>query len=132
MNKQFLTALAAVFLLSQPAVAKAKTDKTDKAALSVATAAEPIESVVPELSEIVVLCAQDEKKKFEKEWSKYVSEHDLKGVKLKETIAWVSEEAATQRKKTRKKGNKEEDEAWLEERRRLMSEIADKALNPAR
>lgn len=130
MNKLILATVFATIVSSGAAFAGSKGAKAERVSQG---AAEPADSTVPELSEIVVLCAQDEKKKFEKEWSRYVSKHDLKGVELQETIAWVSEEAATRRKKDRKKeqGGKE-DQAWLEERRRLMSEIADRALNPAR
>ena len=58
---------------SDPGVTRAKT-----ATSSIATPAKTVESVVPELSKIVVLCAQEEKKEFEKEWAKYVKQHDLK------------------------------------------------------
>ncbi|MBT8061812.1 MAG: hypothetical protein HKO64_10170 [Xanthomonadales bacterium] len=90
------------------------------------------ESVTPELSKIVVLCANEQEKQFEKEWKQYVDKHELKGPELKETIAWVSKEAASQRKKEGKlKGDKDE-EAWAEKRREFMRQVADRALNPAR
>ncbi len=91
------------------------------------------ESVVPELSKIVVLCATEDEKKFEKEWSKYVAHNDLKGAKLQETIAWVSDEAAIQRHRNKRvHGDESNDEAWKAERQRMMSEIAERAMNPLR
>jgi len=86
------------------------------------------ESVVPELADIVVLCATDEDKKFAKEWSIYVARKDLKGTELQKTINWVSNEAAIQRKKNRhKNGNESDDQAWKAERQKLMDEIARQA-----
>ena len=91
------------------------------------------ESVVPELSEIVVLCATDKEKKFEKEWGKYVAHNDLKGAELQETITWVSDEAVIQRHKNKRMhGDESNDEAWKAERQKLMSDIAERALNPLR
>jgi hypothetical protein len=91
------------------------------------------DSVVPELSEIVVLCATDEEEKFEKKWSKYVAQNDLKGAELQETINWVSGEAAIQRKKNKRNHDDEiNDEAWKAERQKMMSEIARRAMNPLR
>ncbi len=91
------------------------------------------ESVVPELSKIVVLCATEDEKKFEKEWSKYVAHNDLKGTKLQETIAWVSDEAAIQRHRNKRMhGDESNDDAWKAERQRMMSEIAERAMNPLR
>ena len=91
------------------------------------------ESVVPELSEIVVLCAKDEEAKFKKEWGKYVAHNDLKGAELQETISWVSDEAVIQRHKNKRMhGDESNDEAWKAERQKLMSEIAERALNPLR
>ena len=91
------------------------------------------ESVVPELSEIVVLCAKDEEAKFKKEWGKYVAHNDLKGAELQETITWVSDEAVIQRHKNKRMhGDESNDEAWKAERQKLMSEIAERALNPLR
>ena len=91
------------------------------------------ESVVPELSEIVVLCAKDEEAKFKKEWGKYVAHNDLKGAELQETISWVSDEAAIQRHKNKRMhGDESNDKAWKAERQKLMSEIAERALNPLR
>ncbi len=82
----------------------------------------------PELSKIVDLCAKDEKKKFEKKWSNYVIENNLKGTELQETIKRVSDEAAIQRKKNRhKNGNESDDKAWKAERQKLMDEIARQA-----
>jgi hypothetical protein len=86
------------------------------------------ESAGPELSKIVDLCAKDEEKKFEKEWSKYVIENDLKGTELKETIDWVSDEAANKRKNNKRINGKESDsEDWKEERQKLMNELARRA-----
>jgi hypothetical protein len=79
----------------------------------------------PELSKIVDLCAKDEKKKFEKKWSNYVIENNLKGTELQETIKRVSDEAAIQRKNNqRMNGNESDSEAWKEEQRKLMNELA--------
>ena len=77
----------------------------------------------PELSEIVDLCAKDEKKKFENKWSNYVIENNLKGTELQETIKRVSDEAAIQRMN----GNESDSEAWKEEQRKLMNELARRA-----
>ena len=83
------------------------------------------ESVAPELANIVVLCATDEEEKFEKEWSKYVAQKDLKGAELQKTISWVSDEAAIQRKKNRHMyGNEGDDKAWKAERQKLMDQLA--------
>ena len=86
------------------------------------------ESAEPELSKIVDLCAKDEEKKFEKEWSKYVIENDLKGTELQETINWVSDKAAIQRKNNKRmNGNESDSEVWEEERRKLMNALAQRA-----
>jgi ribonucleotide reductase beta subunit family protein with ferritin-like domain len=91
------------------------------------------ESVVPELSKIVVLCATDDEDKFEKEWGKYVAQNDLKDAELQKTINWVSDEAAIQRRKNKHMhGDENNDKAWIAERQKLMSEIARRALNPLR
>ena len=91
------------------------------------------ESVVPELSEIVVLCATEKEEKFKKEWGKYVAHNDLRGAKLQETITWVSDEAAIQRHKSKRvQGDESNDEAWKAERQKMMSEIAERAMNPLR
>ena len=50
------------------------------ASIAVSPSAEPVESVVLELAGIVVLCAKEEKEKFEKEWARYVKHHALKGI----------------------------------------------------
>lgn len=101
--------------------------------LVVNSKASTAESVRPELSRIVVLCATEQEEQFEKEWRQYVNKKGLKGAELKETIAWVSDEAAAQRKKERATDKTEPvDEEWLEKRRQLMTEVAEKALNPAR
>lgn len=103
------------------------------ARLAVTPKAATTDSVQPELSKIVVLCATEQEAQFEKEWRQYVNKKGLKGAELKETIAWVSEEAAAQRKKERAKDEPEAaDEEWIEKRRQLMTEVAEKALNPAR
>jgi len=81
-----------------------------------------------ELSKIVDLCAKDEKKKFEKIWSNYVIKNKLKGTELQETINRVSDEAAIQRKNNqRMNGNESDSEAWKEEQRKLMNELARRA-----
>ena len=86
------------------------------------------ESAGSELSEIVDLCAKDKEKKFEKEWSKYVIKNELKGKELQETINWVSDEAAIQRKHSKQMNGKESDsEAWKKERQKLMNELARRA-----
>ena len=101
--------------------------------VSISATENTTESVVPELSKIVVLCATEDEKKFEKEWGKYVAHNDLKGAKLQETITWVSDEAAIQRHRNKRKdGDESNDEAWKAERQRMMSEIAERAMNPLR
>ena len=84
-----------------------------------------------ELSEIVDLCAKEKEKKFEEKWSTYVTQNGLKGTELTDTIAWVSSEAATQRKSSKgRHGIKKDHEAWKAKRKKLMAEIARKAMNP--
>ena len=55
------------------------------------------ETATTELSEIVDLCAEEKEERFEKKWSTYVAQNDLNGTELKDTIDWVSSEAAIQR-----------------------------------
>ncbi len=87
------------------------------------------DSVVAELSEIVVLCATEKEKKFKKEWSRYVAHNDLKGASLQETISWVSDEAAMQRKHTVHSDSEEnDDEVWKAEQEELMNELARQAM----
>ena len=98
-------------------------------AVSISAGENTAESVVPELSEIVVLCATEKEKQFKKEWSRYVAHNDLKGNKLQETITWVSDEAASQRKHTKRMlGEENDEEAWKAEREKLMKEIARQAM----
>ena len=117
---------------SDPGVsAQKRISKSSK--LAVKSKSVPVDSVQPELSKIVVLCASEQEEQFEKEWSQYVSKKKLHGAELKETIAWVSEEAAEKRQRERlESGEKLSEEDWLEKRRAFMSEVAEKALNPAR
>ena len=86
------------------------------------------ESGSSELNELVALCAEEEEKKFEIEWSRYVVKNELKGKELQKTINWVSDEAASQRKISEhdKTGHKD-DEAWKKERQKLMNEYARRA-----
>lgn len=101
--------------------------------LVVNSKASTTESVQSELSKIVELCASEHEAQFEKEWRQYVNKKSLKGAELKETIAWVSDEAAAQREQERAAGETgATDEEWIEKRRQLMNEVAEKALNPAR
>ena len=90
------------------------------------------ESVVLELSEIAVLCATDEHEKFEKEWSNYVSQYELKGEELQISINWVSDEAAIHRKNNQhmygKENEEDDDKAWKAERKKLMKEYARRAM----
>ena len=109
---------------SDPGVTRAR----KKASQKVASEPETTDSTMPELSEIVVLCATDEKKKFEKEWGKYVAKNELKGEQLEKTIREVSDRAEAYREK--EFAGKEKNAAWKEERRRLMSEVAEKVLAP--
>lgn len=144
MIPRFLMALLACCLLSGNAMAgpqhpdeNASEPGVKRAAntskLVVSSKANTADSVQPELSKIVVLCASEQEEQFEKEWRQYVNKKGLKGAELKETIAWVSEEAAAQRKKERATSEPEAaDEEWIEKRRQLMTEVAERALNPAR
>ncbi len=93
------------------------------------TGVETAESTETDLNEIVILCASDEEKKFEKEWGKYVAKNDLKGKDLQSTIDWVSNEADLHRHKV-SHGDVKNDEAWKEERKKFMTEVARRALNP--
>ncbi len=98
-------------------------------AVSISAGENTAESVVPELSKIVVLCATEKEKQFKKEWSNYVAYNDLKGDKLQETITWVSDEAATQRKHTKRMlGEENDEEVWKAEREKLMNELARQAM----
>ena len=122
---------------SDPGVRKAKTAK-----LSVALPTEPVESVVPELSKIVVLCAEEEKKAFEKEWGKYVKHHDLKGSDLQNAIKDVSDKAAAHRDKEWSESpaskdkvmaakRKAEEARWKTERQKIMNEVARQIFEPS-
>ena len=120
MKTRFILVTIALILFTGLIVAE-ETKKPDR----ISPGKNTTESVVPELAKIVVLCAADEEEKFEKAWSKYVSQNDLKGAKLKETINWVSDEASIQRKKNKQTNGDETDEkAWKAERKKLMDELA--------
>ena len=128
MKTRFILVTIALILVAGLVVAAEKSKPDRISAGEAAT-----ESAVPELSKIVVLCATDEEEKFEKEWSKYVAQNDLKGADLQKTITWVSDEAAIQRHKNKRMhGDESNDKAWIAERQRMMSEIAERALNPLR
>jgi hypothetical protein len=128
MKMRFILVTIALILVAGFVVAGEKTRPAQ-----IAVGDNNTESGAPELSKIVVLCATDEKEKFEKEWSKYVAQNDLEGAELQKTISWVSDEAAMQRKKNNHiQGDESNDEAWKAERQKLMSEIARRALNPLR
>jgi ribonucleotide reductase beta subunit family protein with ferritin-like domain len=128
MKTYFMFVTIALFLIAGFVVAEEKSKPVRILAGETTT-----ESVVPELSKIVVLCATDEEDKFEREWSKYVAQNDLKDAELQETIKWVSGEAAIQRRKNKHiYGDESNDKAWIAERQKLMSEIARRAMNPLR
>ncbi len=95
------------------------------ASIAVSPSAEPVESVVLELAGIVVLCAKEEKEKFEKEWARYVKHHALKGKALQKTIKDVSDQAAAQR------DSESDDAKWIAERRKLMNDVARQILGPS-
>jgi hypothetical protein len=102
------------------------------ATLTVSQPVEPVESVVPELAKIVVLCAKEEEEKFKAEWSKYVKHHDLKGRELQKTIHEVSESAAAQRNAERiSAANPSDEEKWKAERRNFMNEVAREIFGPS-
>ena len=137
MNHRKILLIACSALVSSGVLAKPESQAVQQAAqkpgIAVLKQAEStIESVSPELANIVVLCAHEEKKKFEKEWQRYVGKHHLKGEELDKTIAWVSDEAIKQRRKTMPDQTEEQQEAWLKERRKFMSDAARRAMNPAR
>jgi len=120
MKKRFVLVTIALIFVAGPIMAE-ETNKPDR----ISSGKNTTESVVPELAKIVVLCATDEEEKFEKEWSRYVSQNDLKGAKLKETINWVSDEATILRKKNKQtKDDEIDDKAWKAKRKKLMDEIA--------
>jgi len=120
MKTRFILVTIALILFTSLIVAE-ETNKPDR----ISPGKNTTKSVVPELAKIVVLCATDEEDKFEKAWSKYVSQNDLKGAKLKETINWVSDEATIQRKKNKQtNGDEIDDRAWKAERKKLMDELA--------
>lgn len=124
MKSRFILVTIALFFAASSTGAGEK-NKT----LSISASESTANSVVPELSEIVVLCATEKEKKFKKEWSRYVAHNDLKGTKLQETISWVRDEAASQRKDIRHiKGEEYDDEAWKAEREKLMNELARQAM----
>ena len=123
-------------------VAMVSTMAVGMAMAGLSTPPEPVGSVVPELSEIVVLCAQEEKKKFEKEWGKYVKHHDLKGNDLQKAIKDVSDQASAHRDKEWKgskasmnkmaAGKREAKEAqWKAERQKIMNEVARQIFEPS-
>ena len=123
MKKRFVLVIFVLILVAGFAVAVEKNTAEVTSAGEVTT-----ESVVPELSKIVVLCATEEEEKFEKEWSKYVAHNDLKGAELQKTITWVSDEAVIQRKKHKSMhGDESNDEEWKEERQKMMNEFARRA-----
>ena len=123
MKKRFILVTIALILVAGPIVAGEK-NKSDRISPGKSTT----ESVVPELANIVDLCATDEEEKFKKEWSRYVSQNDLKGAELKKTINWVSDEASIQRKKNKHMNDDEsDDKAWKAERQKLMEELARQA-----
>ena len=125
MKMRYIAVTSVLILVIGFVVAKEKSKP-----VYISSAESTTESSGPELSEIVDLCAKDEEKKFEKEWSKYVIENDLKGTELKQTIDWVSGEAANQRKNNKRINGKESDsdsEDWKEERQKLMNELARRA-----
>ena len=103
-----------------------------KATMSLKAGTATRDSVTPELSRIVVLCANEQEDRFEKEWKQYVDKHGLEGPELSETIAWVSKEAAHQRKSVGKLKSDKDEEAWARKRSEFMRQVADRALNPAR
>lgn len=106
--------------------------KASKASMSLKAKTTTRDSVAPELSKIVVLCANEQEEQFEKEWKQYVDKHELQGPELSETIAWVSKEAAHQRKTEGKLKSDKDEKAWALKRSEFMRQVADKALNPAR
>ncbi|NND45966.1 MAG: hypothetical protein HKN58_11635 [Xanthomonadales bacterium] len=146
MNHRILAGVLAGLMISGTALADPQPEWTDHNAsdpgvtsasssskLAVKSKDAKVESVQPELSNIVVLCASEKEEQFEKEWRQYVNKKGLKGAELKQTIAWVSKEAAQKRKQDRSaEQSAEADEAWLEKRRAFMQEVAEKALNPVR
>lgn len=81
------------------------------------------------LKNVVELCATDDKEKFGKAWGSYIAENDLEGEELQKAIKDVSDRAKAHRKHELKL---EESEEWLAERREFMSEVARRALHPAR
>jgi len=90
-----------------------------------------------ELDKVVVLCASEEKAKFEKAWGSYIADHDLKGADLQDTINEVSDRAELYRNRERiladgATGQAEDASAWKAERREFMNEVARRAFNPAR
>ncbi len=96
-----------------------------------ATGLETSKAAATELSEIADLCAEEKEEKFEKKWTTYVAQNDLKGTELVDTIDWVSSEAASRRDSHNgKNGSKKDLEAWKAKRKKLMEEIARKAMNP--
>jgi hypothetical protein len=126
MKSRFMLVTIALILFTSLIVA-AETNKPGRVSANKNTT----ESVTPELTKIVVLCAADEKEKFEEAWRKYVSQNGLKGAKLKRTINWVGEEATIQRKKNRQMTGEEiDDQAWKAERKKLMDELARQVMLP--
>jgi hypothetical protein len=127
MKTPFILIVSALFLFSVNVSAGEK--PTPSTNLRVADQAEPVDSVVPELSKIVVLCATEKKKEFEKEWGEYVTHHDLKGAELQKTIREVSDQADAYRAREHKAEYKmAEAVAWKAERRKTMREIAERSI----
>jgi Skp family chaperone for outer membrane proteins len=123
MKMRFTLLILLLTLVAGTVMAGEKSIPVDVSASEIAA-----KSDTPELSKIVDLCATEKEEKFEKEWSKYVAHNDLKDAELQKTIKWVSDEAATQRKKNQHgDGDESDEEAWKAKRQRLMEEYARRA-----
>lgn len=124
MKKHFLLLIFFLILVTGIVVALEESKPVQEPSSDMASK----ETATAELSQIVDLCATEKEEKFKKEWSKYVAQNDLKDAELKDTIRWVSDEAAMQRKKNGSlDGDAGDEEAWKEKRQRLMEEYARRA-----
>jgi len=121
MNKQILLISVGVLILAGPAMAQERA-----VTMAVAEPSEPVESVIPELAGIVVLCAKDDPAEFEKAWRAYLADNDLKGKELQNTIRNIVDQADTLRANQKFAAGElvSVNNNFRAERKQLMTEVA--------
>ena len=120
MKKSFLWLCGALFLFA---------GIVPVASAQFSASGNPTQSAIPELSSIVVLCANDSQSSyFRREWGAYVGANNLKGVNLEQTISYVIDEARAQRAlKYRVSRGSSEDRDWERSTRKTMNSAARRA-----